>query len=209
MAGTITTPLPYFSVKAATIRRFADDPELHATAYFVPMQTAKSRSYCAVISPIVKRPEAITRSTAWRSAMPKVDSASGSIHHFLNHGLKRPFARPAQCLGFRRITLQMLDFGRPVKRPVGHDVISPMQPDTPESSIEQVLHAARFAGRQYIVIWTRLLHHQPHAANVILGVAPVAAHLQISQFQGLPHSRLDLGCGGADFLSHEISAAPW
>src|SRR5258706_10000937 len=81
--------------------------------------------------------------------------------------------------------------------------------DMGEGALNEFAHRMRLARGQHEIVGLWLLHHPPHAARVILGVAPVAARIEIAEIEArlapLRHPRH----GAGDLSGDEGFAPAW
>src|SRR5579859_2544366 len=130
------------------------------------------------------------------------------VHHFPDHVLKADLRLPAQHrLGLGAVTQQHVDLGRAQIGLRGAHELFPAQPDMLEGYPAHVAHRGRAAGGDDIVVRSVLLQHQPHGADIVLGVAPVAAGFEIAEFQHVGQAQLYPGGAVGHLAGDELDAA--
>jgi hypothetical protein len=72
---------------------------------------------------------------------------------------------------------------------------------------DEFAHGAGFPGGDHIVVGGVLLQHQPHRADKIPGVAPIAFRVEVPQIQSLLCAEVDAGDGAGDLAGDEGFAA--
>ena len=119
-----------------------------------------------------------------------------------------------QRVGFRRPEITLVDFdqhaavacidallGKPGSAPFDGPA------DASERLLDEFADRMLFAGRQHIVVGLRLLQDQPHAFDIIAGVAPIAPGGKIAEEQFVLQAELDRRDGAGDLAGHEGFAA--
>lgn len=76
-----------------------------------------------------------------------------------------------------------------------------------EGPVHEGADGGGFAGGEDIIIWLVLLHHHPHAADILPRMAPVALGVEIAEVELVLPGELDGGGGAGDFASDEGLAA--
>ena len=62
------------------------------------------------------------------------------VNHHLDEAFEGHFGLPAEdSLRLRGVADQMVDFGRPKKRPIGPDVLLPLEPGVSKRDLDKVL----------------------------------------------------------------------
>ena len=82
---------------------------------------------------------------------------------------------------------------------------SPTRPKATSHSSRTRVH---LAGRDDVVVRLRLLEHQPHRLDVLLGVAPVAPRVEVAEVEVLALAREDRRDAAGDLAGDERAAAP-
>ena len=103
---------------------------------------------------------------------------------------------------------EQVHLGRPLESGVAHDVLLPVEPDMVEGHLHQLAHAVGFAGADHVVLGGRLLQHPPHRVDVIAGVAPVPASVEIAQPKLGGQAVLDAGDPVGDLAGDELDPPP-
>src|SRR6185437_14242200 len=75
--------------------------------------------------------------------------------------------------------------------------------DFGESGLDEFAYRMHFAGGEHVVVGLRLLQHEPHALDVIPGVAPVALRVEIAEIEAILESEFDCGDGAGDLAGDE------
>ena len=70
-----------------------------------------------------------------------------------------------------------------LQRLVDHHILAPVETDVPEREADEILDRVRLAAREHVVAGLVLLQHQPLAADVVVGVAPVTSRGQVAEPQ--------------------------
>jgi hypothetical protein len=68
---------------------------------------------------------------------------------------------------------------------------------------QEKFNRMHLAGSKHEVIRFVLLHHEPHAFDVIFGVAPVALGIEIAEVDFVLCACVDSGNGASDFAGHK------
>src|SRR5262249_49850385 len=79
--------------------------------------------------------------------------------------------------------------------------------DMAECELHELPYRMRLARRQHVVVGLGLLHDQPHAFDIVAGVAPVTLCIEIAEIERLLPVGLDGGNGPRDLACHESLAA--
>src|SRR5579871_2769496 len=146
-------------------------------------------------------------------------------HHLLAELSPVGFVRPSEALArLRGVAPQNLDFGRPEVARIDLDehtailgvhalfvaVRAPpgdLDSDLSESVRREIADERRLAGRQHIVVRLVLLQHEPHAADVLAGVAPVAPRAEVAQVEPVLQPVVDGRDSAGDLARDERFAA--
>src|SRR5581483_5184413 len=79
-----------------------------------------------------------------------------------------------------------------------------VESDVAEGRLDEVADTVRDAARDDVVVRLLLLQHQPHRADVVAGVAPVAARLEVAEPELSFEPEADRGGGAADLARDEV-----
>src|SRR3546814_2973535 len=74
---------------------------------------------------------------------------------------------------------------------------------------DELAYRRRHSGRQYIVVRSVLLQHQPHAFDIFAGMAPIALGIEIADIEHILLTGFDGGNRTGDLARHECLAAQW
>ena len=91
---------------------------------------------------------------------------------------------------------------------VDDDVLLPVEPGCLEGQPAQLAHLVGLPGRDDEVAGRVLLEHEPHGADVVGGVAPVALGVEVAQRQLLVEVVRDTCHTVGHLARHELEAAP-
>src|SRR5207247_8165268 len=81
-----------------------------------------------------------------------------------------------------RVAYEVVELRRPApQRLVDLDVLVPVEADALERMGDELLDRVRLAARDHVVAGLVLLQHQPHRADVVTGVAPVAPRREVAE----------------------------
>jgi GDPmannose 4,6-dehydratase len=117
--------------------------------------------------------------------------------------------RPAEpVLRLRRVTDELLHLGGPHEARVLRDVLRPVvDADVGEREVEEVADGVGLAGGDDVVVGLVLLQHAPHRLDVVAGVAPVAARVDVAERQLVLQAVVDARHGPTDLARDELLAA--
>ena len=94
-----------------------------------------------------------------------------------------------------------------VQRLVDTNVLLPVETDTSESALDELADAVGLPGRDDVVVWLGLLEHEPHRLDVVGGVTPVPAGIEIAERTSLSRPRLIAAAACVTFRVHEVERA--
>src|SRR5215813_1917698 len=141
--------------------------------------------------------------------------------HFGHEVIEADGVLPAELLSrLARISDEQVDFGWPeitrvnahqYEAGLGIDALlvdaftPPVEPSTHdcERPLDELAYGIRFAGGQDVVIRFGLLHHQPHAFDIVAGMAPVPLGVNVANIECVVHALLDRGHCPCHLASHE------
>src|SRR5207247_2532611 len=83
----------------------------------------------------------------------------------------------------RAVADEMLHLGRPNQARVEPNVLAPIEARVTEGDLYEIADGVADAGRDYVVVSSFLLEHEPHRHHVIAGKAPVAMRIEIAERQ--------------------------
>src|SRR5260370_22487725 len=131
-----------------------------------------------------------------------------ALDHQLDQLLERRPRGPAQRLaGLGRIALQVVDFRRPEVTGVELQEIAVIEADVAERLFAQLADRMALSGGDDEIVGFVLLHCQPHRLDEVLGVAPVAAGLEVAEEQLLLQTHLDAAGRAGALVPDERRAA--
>src|SRR5258707_9024047 len=131
------------------------------------------------------------------------------FHHHLDQLLEAHYWFPAQhSPGFRGVTAEVINLSGADQLGIDLNILLPIQTGAVKRDFHKLLHAVGLTGRDYEIVSLRLLQHHPHGFYVIAGKAPIALGIEVSHFQLVDKTELDLGHMLCDFASHEFGATP-
>ena len=78
-----------------------------------------------------------------------------------------------------------------------------------EGEFDEFADGVGFSGTDDKVVRGCLLQHQPHGANIVWSVSPIATGAKIPQVELLLDTMLDVGHRTSDLASHKGLAAAW
>src|SRR5262249_53506039 len=81
--------------------------------------------------------------------------------------------------------------------------------DFGKSSFDELAHRMCFPRRQHIIVWIILLHHEPHAFDVVARVTPVPFGVEIAEIKLILHLMMDCRYRAGDFARDESFATDW
>ena len=81
--------------------------------------------------------------------------------------------------------------------------------DTSKSLFDELADRVPFAGCQHIIVGLGLLHHHPHAFDIIARMAPVADRIQVAQIKPILQSEFDRRGRARDLAGHKGFATRW
>src|SRR5258707_416590 len=146
-------------------------------------------------------------------------------HHFLDElgerGLRLPAEDPARLAG---VADQQIDFGgAEIHRIDANDGLAGFPVDAgfldalaepfdaaaefSECDLDEFAHRAGLAGRQHEIIGRVRLQDFVHALDIVLGMAPIAFGVEISEVKRVLETGLDAGDASRDLAGHEGFAA--
>ena len=79
--------------------------------------------------------------------------------------------------------------------------------DLAEGQLDELAHRVGLAGRQHVVVGLVLLQDQPHALDIVAGMAPVALGVEIAEIEHVLAAALDRGDRAGDLAGDEGLAA--
>ncbi len=93
------------------------------------------------------------------------------------------------------------------ERRVAPNVVAPLEADVREGAFDEILHRVTLAGGDHVVVRLVLLQHQPHGPDVVTGVAPVTARIEVAEHELVLEPEGDGCCGGGDLPGEEVERA--
>ncbi len=131
------------------------------------------------------------------------------VHHEPDQLLEAGLRLPAELgPGLGGIAAQLVDLRGPVVGGVDQDVAAPVQAGVGEGDLAELLDGVALPRRDHVVVGPVLLQHPPHRLDVLGGVAPVPAGLQVAEVQAVLQARLDAGDGPGDLAGDERLPPP-
>ena len=110
----------------------------------------------------------------------------------LTSSLKRTFGSQPSCRrGLLGVAYEEVDLGGALVALVVLHVLLPVETEQPEGLLAELPDAVRLVGGDDVVVGIVLLEHEPHHVDVLLGVAPVAAGVEVAEVEGLLQAELD------------------
>jgi hypothetical protein len=101
----------------------------------------------------------------------------------------------------------LLDLRRPIEFRVDLQVIVHLQPGVAEGDLAHLAYGHGAAGGDDVVVGLVLLQHQPHGADVVAGVAPVALDVDVAEPQLADQPAFDPSHRIGDLAGDELDAA--
>ena len=77
---------------------------------------------------------------------------------------------------------------------------------TRERLLDKFADRMLLTGRQHVIVWLRLLQHEPHAFHVVAGMAPIAPRGQIAEVELFLQAKLDCRDRAADHMAFHDQA---
>ncbi len=112
-----------------------------------------------------------------------------------------------EASGFGGVATEAQRLDRAHKAWILLDVVLPFELDDSEGGFNNFLDGVELAGSEDVIIRLALLEREPHAADIIAGMAPIAFGGGVAEQQFLFAAQFDGGGGAADFAGDEIFAA--
>src|SRR6185295_831448 len=130
------------------------------------------------------------------------------VDHHVDELAEADLGFPAElAAGLGGVAEQRVDLGGPDQGGVDDDVLLPVQADVAEGDLEVFADGMVLAGGDDEVVGGLLLEHEPHGADVVAGVAPVAFGVDVAEAELLLEAELDGRDGVGDLAGDELLAA--
>src|SRR5687768_14099359 len=102
------------------------------------------------------------------------------IDHHADELLEADSGGPAEAsAGLGSVATEVVDLGGSKVSWIDFDVVVPVEVGVSEGDIEEIADAVGLAGRDYEIIGSVLLKHQPHGLDVVAGESPIADGIEV------------------------------
>ena len=151
-----------------------------------------------------------------QSAVTPAGSSCGSkalevcVDEKLHEAVEVERRRPPETLAcLRRVPDEVMELRRPAyQRLIDANVLLPVETGTSEGALDELADAVGRPGRDDVVVWLGLLEHEPHRLDVIGGVTPVAAGLEVAQRHLALEAEADRSRSVGHLPRHEVEWTP-
>ena len=145
---------------------------------------------------------------AWERLLRQFKCLEFGEGHLADHVGEVVLAAPAEdFLSFGGIADEAVGFHGPDQARVALDEFLPVEADGGESDLNHFLNGVGISGGEDKVFGRCVLKDHPHAADIILRVAPITFGAGVAERKLLLPAKLDGSSGAADFAGDEVFAA--
>src|ERR1035437_8792416 len=131
-----------------------------------------------------------------------------ALDHHSNEVFKGYGWFPAEyAAGLRSVGHEIVHLGGPEVAGIDFDVLAPVEVRRLEGEVSKFPDGVGMAGTDDIVIRCILLEHEPHGADIVWGVAPIAASVQVAKVKLIDNAVFDSGDGPGNLARYEGLAA--
>ena len=103
--------------------------------------------------------------------------------------------------------MEVIHFSREEITRIEFHMTLPIQSGLCEGNLHKFTDGMGLARADDIIVGSILLQHQPHCADIVRSVTPVAAPIEISEIELLLNTMLDVGDGARDLAGDKSLAA--
>src|SRR2546423_4729192 len=133
------------------------------------------------------------------------EGAEVCVNHLVDQVLEGVAGPPAEHLArLGRVADEQVNFGGPVEPLVRLNVALPVETGARKRPLAELADGVRLARGDDIVVRLRLLKHQVHGDDVVCGVTPVAARVEVAEPEFRGESEFYPRDGGSDLARHKL-----